>query len=384
MADSRQIESLILLVGSNPLPNYLAALALKPKKIHLVYSEATAAPKERLYQALQAELASGVAIDGDVFVEDPFSATAVGNTIRDLMARCKVAHLHYTGGTKVMSAHALKAFCEKGGRPEDASYLDEGKRRLRFDDGGSKSLEDGDVKLKLASILQLHGSTSKLRSRIDGGPQASDIQTIATAVLKRPQLASCLFGEKQRLEGGTFNEAKQQPCNTEPYGVPLSAAPIPADGMSKRCFDAWCKFLGGEWLEDWIGGKIDALALPNGAEIAVGVNCVRAGRPFEVDVAVIRGQRSYFISCTTDMTRDRCKSKAFEILVRAAHMGGDLARSALVSLLPNPIVEDLKSDIADTWGSNNTTRIFGLEDLRRWAGQYGSPDLGDLRTWLDS
>lgn len=37
----RQAEHLILLVGSNPLPNFLATSVLKPKSVQLVYSSET-------------------------------------------------------------------------------------------------------------------------------------------------------------------------------------------------------------------------------------------------------------------------------------------------------------------------------------------------------
>lgn len=388
MNDRERADSLILLVGSNPLPNYLAAMALKPSTIHLVYTDETERPKDRLHAALSADLGSSVTIDGDAFVDDPFSALAVGDKVRDLIAKCNAAHLHYTGGTKVMSAHALKAFYENAGRPENASYLDEAQTCLRFDGNlPSRSLSDCGVTLTLDRILQLHGITQKTRSSVNGGPGQTDFQAIATAVLQRPQLASCLYGEKKRLEDSSFSEAKETPCIANDHGVALSAPVIPPkEGMNKKCFDTWCKFIGGEWLEDWVATKIREVGLTGSAEIAVGVNCSRAGseRPFEVDVAVIRGQRSYFISCTTDMTRSICKSKAFEILVRARHMGGDLARSALVSLLPGNAVTELQEDVADAWGSANATRIFGLEDMKTWSGHYESQNLGSLKEWLDS
>jgi hypothetical protein len=387
MSGNRRIDSLILLVGSNPLPNYLAAMALRPSKIHLVHSGETKGPKDRLHVALSEDLGESATIDGDAFVDDPFSASVVGAKVHDLIAKCNAAHLHYTGGTKVMSAHALKAFYENGGRPEDASYLDEAQARLRFDGNlPSRSLSEYGVTLTLDRILQLHGVTQKTRSPVDGGPGQGDVQSIATAVFQRPQLASCLYGERKRLEDGSFSDAKATPCNTNDYGLAFSASVIPAEGMSKKCYEAWRDFIGGEWLEDWIAAKVRAIGLVNDPEITVGVNCTRDGtnRPFEVDVAVICAQRSYFISCTTDMTRSLCKSKAFEILVRSRHMGGDLARSALVSLLQGNVVTELQADIADAWGSANAARVFGLEDMKNWSGHYGSPNPGSLREWLES
>ena len=387
MTNHREVDSLILLVGSNPLPNYLAAMALKPSKIHLVYSQETEKPKDRLRAALIDDLGTGVQIDGDAYIDDPFSVSAVRDKIRDLMSAPHATHLNYTGGTKVMSAHALNAFYEKKGQPGHASYFDEGQRCLRFDDGNSRELLECGVQLRLDRILQLHGVTQKPRSTIEGGPNSADVLAIATAVLQRPQLASCLYGERKRLEDGSFKDAKEMPFDPSSYGLSLSAHVIPPnEGMIRKCFETWYKLLGGEWLEEHVARIVNELQLDNDPEIVTGINCERSDPEgkFEVDVAVIRGQRSYFISCTTDMTRSICKSKAFEILVRSRHMGGDLSRSALVSLLPSNVVEDLRKDIASAWGSNISTKIFGLEDVRKWSGHDGSPNLDGLREWLDS
>ncbi|MFW6114154.1 MAG: Card1-like endonuclease domain-containing protein [bacterium] len=387
MNEHDRLESLILLVGSNPLPNYLAAMALKPLTVHLVHSDETKRPKERLHVALKDDLGSGTTIDGDAYVDDAFSASVVTDKVRGLIESGSSAHLHYTGGTKVMSAHALKAFYKEGGQPASASYLDEEKVCVRFDDGRSTSLSDSGVSLTLDRILQLHGVTQKSRSLLEGGPGQDDVRSIATAVLQSPQLASCLYGEKRRLEDSSFSEAKATPCNASDRGLVLSAPVIPpAEGMTRKCYEAWRDFIGGEWLEEWVAAKVREIGLANDPEVTVGVNCTRdeTNRPFEVDAAVVRRQRSYFISCTTDMTRNLCKSKAFEILVRSRHMGGDLARSALVSLLPANIVVELQADIADAWGSANATRVFGLEDMKTWSGHYGSPNLGSLKDWLES
>lgn len=386
MAKDENVTDLILLVGSNPLPNYLAAMALKPAKIHLVHSEATVGPKKRLKIALEADLESIVEIDEDTFIADPFSASSVGEKIEELMRECNAPHLHYTGGTKVMSAHALKTFYENYNRPENASYVDEVQACLRFDSGFSRSLSEYGVFLTLDRILQLHGVKYKTRSEVDGGPCQKDVDSIASAVLRRPQLASCLHGERKRLEAGRLAEGKEMPLNPCDYELKFSVPCIPTETMKQRCFETWYKFIGGEWLEDCVTSLISNLNLDGNPEIVTGVNCDRPNGfgNFEVDVAIIRDQRSYFISCTTDMSRSLCKSKAFEIMIRSRHMGGDLARSALVSLLPNNIVEDLRVDISSAWGASNATEIFGIEDVRQWAGCYGSPDLSSLKNWLDS
>jgi hypothetical protein len=97
----------------------------------------------------------------------------------------------------------------------------------------------------------------------------------------------------------------------------------------------------------------------------------------------------YVLSCTTDSKKARCKSKLFEVAMRARQMGGDLARSALVCFLDGgdasgPYVDQLRSDIASLWEAPNVPAVFGLADLREWAGVGGKPNFASLREWLES
>lgn len=390
-------ESLILLVGSNPLPNYLAAMALKPTRIHFVYSSETEKPKDRLRDAIVADLKPGANMESDIRVSDASDASDVAGKVAGLMSEgADRVHLHYTGGTKVMSAHALHAFYKNDGRKPNASYLDEANVRLRFDDGRTSSLLDCGIPLSLERLLDLHGIVQKPRPHVDGGPTQSDIATIATAVLKDPALAKTFYDKSDRLKKlkDKPSKAHADPFDPAKYSIAFSVAKVPeTDDWSKERFKTWWRFLGGDWLEEWVAqcvGDIEIAGI-SASQVVAGINCIRleTGREFEVDAVAIRGQRSYFISCTTDQTLGLCKSKAFEIAARSRQMGGDLSRSALICLLhgddsKGKFVDQLRDDVADVWGATNTTRIFGLEDVRTWAGHYGSPNLDGLKEWLAS
>lgn len=140
-------KSLVVLVGSNPLPNYLAACALRPNCVALVYTEETKDAKDRLRRELARALGDHVAFD-ESFVKDATCVTTVRRALDALVSSNgdRDVLLNYTGGTKVMAAHARMAFSSSGGRPEHASYLDEGdshrQARLRFDHGKSEPLSD--------------------------------------------------------------------------------------------------------------------------------------------------------------------------------------------------------------------------------------------------
>ncbi len=397
-------RQLILLVGSNPLPNYLAACALEPSRIVLVYTKETEGAKARLQRELESKLDESVTVE-DEFVEDAACATTVRRALDPLMASDggQNIHLNYTGGTKVMAAHARLAFKQCGGLPAHASYLDEGdacvEARLRFDDQNSTPLslsERPKAELTLEVVLALHGVTYTPRHPKNPAPTVADAREILCKVLADVPLASILYCERQRLEDIGNPNKVTEPFRADLRGLSLSLQEFPTKeqldrfgngGERKSWFEQWCKFIGGEWLEEWLGAQIRVLNLTPKPEITVGVNSRRGEKKvkLEVDIAVIRGHRAYFISCTTDTTKGLCKSKLFEVAVRARQLGGDLARAALVSLADPSTVSALQSEIDDMWESSNKPRVFGLSDVRTWSDCEGKQaNLEKLKTWLES
>jgi hypothetical protein len=407
----RQGGKLVLLVGSNPLPNYLAACALRPNSLVLVCTVETEPAKNRLKQALRTalEYLDSNAITEHI-VEDAVSATAVHRAIDPLLGPPQAGvsegppavWLNYTGGTKVMAAHARMAFYERKIHPSLVSYLDEGgggrQPGLRFDDGTARLLaECGSVPLNLKTILELHGITHKPRQAKDPAPTPNDAHEILCKVLQGVGLARKLYCERKRLEQFTNpSNGTNAPFRVVEHGLTLSLQEFPTDEQLRAFanrrereswFEQWYKFIGGEWLEYWLGDQIDALKLAPAPELTVGFDAFRGERKAqnEVDIAVVRGFRSHFISCTTDSTKDLCKSKLFEVAVRSRQLGGDLARASIVCLADDKTVAALQADVDDLWGATNTTKVFGISDIRAWSECDGKqPNVHLLKEWLES
>ena len=410
-------KSLVVLVGSNPLPNYLSACALRPSRVALVYTEETKGAKDRLRRELARVLGEGVAFE-EAFVVDATCATTVRRVLDPLMSKDggREVLLNYTGGTKVMSAHARLAFCEAKGKQEYASYLDEGGKdksgkdhqpRLRFDNNTSKAFsESTDIPLTLSTVLALHGITHKSREAKSPAPTIDDAREILCKVLQDGALASKLYCERERLEKelkGKPAKAVDAPFRAGNYNLNLSLPEFPTSVQlaalenadeKKSWFKQWYSFIGGEWLEYWVEEQLRTLAselkLDPGRDLTVGVNAKRETAtkddpPMEIDIAIIRGYRSYFISCTTDTTKKLCKSKLFEIAVRSRQIGGDLARAALVCLADEQTVSALQTDIDDVWGASNTTKVFGRSAVRAWSDCDGKqPNRHSLKVWMES
>ena len=381
--NERRSEKLAVLVGSNPLPNYVAAMVLEPREVVFLYSPETQEPRDRLKTALEAK---GIGAR-EVCIDD---ATDV-RKIRDACKSVQVDHLHYSGGTKPMAAHA-RATIELA--ESQSSYLDERKGLLRFDDGYDIALADRDLGLTPDLVLALHGAVRiGTTTIVEGSPTESDCVSMCARILNEPALARSLFEAFRPEERGkSIMQAKNRPWIPSDHGIKLTVPKIPDSDWSRARYDGWDDFVTGGWLErrtaSLIRSSLGTLVAPE-----VGIHCKRdkpVATEFEIDVTLIRGHRLYVVSCTTEHKKKAlCKSKLFEVAMRARQMGGDLARSALVCLLDGSdargsYVEQLRSDIAGVWDAPNVPRVFGLADLREWAGTTGEPNLGSLRQWLDS
>jgi hypothetical protein len=381
---NRHANKLALLVGSNPLPNYLAAVMLAPREVVLVYSPKTRDPRDHLRAALERR---NITVS-EVCIDDATDA----RKIRDACAGLAVDHLHYSGGTKPMAAHARQA-CTLA--ESQATYLDERKGVLRFDDGYDIRLDQHELGLTLDLLLKLHGieRVAPTESEAEGAPTDDDLSSVALSILRNPKLADRVRQQlRPKDKPRSITEAQTARWRPEKDGFLLSASVIPDEDWTNARYKTWDEFLTGGWLEAWTARLIRTCLDGSTTAVDVNVHCRRA-RPspteFEIDVALIRGHRLHVVSCTTHQKKALCKSKLFEVAMRARQMGGDLARSALVSLLDGSdakgaYVDQLRADIASVWDAPNVPRVFGLADLREWAGTAGAPNLSSLKEWLDS
>jgi hypothetical protein len=350
-------DTLVLLVGSNTLPDYLAAATARPRRAILVFSRETEAPKDRLVGELQR---LGMDVE-ERLVGDAYSA-------RDVATCCALlppgAHLDYTGGTKVMAAQARLAF---GGPPAHASYVDERVGLWRLDDGTSTPLCVEGLDLDLC--CRLHGTRQDEAARprpLD--PTPDEAREIASAVVDDPSLVDRLYAWS-RLP---IAEARDSPLT-------VGSLRMPGGDWEGKDFKHWQSFLGGTWLDLWTRCVMHE-ARP---DASVRDNIVGRlgpdGRRFQLDVAAIRGHRLYAVSCTTDRKAEICKLKAFEVSVRARQLGGDLARWAVACLAESDVVEQIAGDIETDWVASNQPRVFGIGHLREWhAG-----DLRSLAEWME-
>ncbi len=156
---------LVLLAGTNPLPNYITALYCKDEYdiLCLIYSE----ENREIAQKSTFEYAENIkrqleqrGIKKEVFcipLNDVSSAREIERDLSKYKDKFKDAsiHLNYTGGTKVMAVHVHKFFSNHFNENSVFSYLDPRALRICFDDGENKKVEG--IHLTIDEILNLHG-----------------------------------------------------------------------------------------------------------------------------------------------------------------------------------------------------------------------------------
>lgn len=88
-------------------------------------------------------------------------------------------------------------------------------------------------------------------------------------------------------------------------------------------------------------------------------------KPFEVDIFILNGYQVCGISCTTSSKEAECKNKGFEVLHRVRQIGGEEAKTILITCLEDEKIEDFYKDIEDKTRSNsNEFLVLGIEDLK--------------------
>ncbi|MEW6227510.1 MAG: hypothetical protein AB1700_05355 [Bacillota bacterium] len=413
----RRRDALILLVGRNPIPNFVAAVVLQPRTLYVVFTNDTRDVKVRLARTLKACIKDWRPSDApddcfvDVHLTDACDIDEVRRVFRDYLPG-EIA-LHYTGGTKTMAAHVYHLWLtEKKGDPRFASYLDEASGSIRFDDGLTVDV-DGATPSSVEILADLHGlrdfKAQYLPGMLPSGlPSVNDAVTITKMAASDPNGIPLITNGLRRLlkEPSSSHDVAQPALDAF---ARLSYQSLSSEMRTEKLTQEWDAFIAyNSWLEVFAASCVAEASRDCESEGSVQGETVWnvrgrtvGGRDFQVDVAHCRGHRLYALSCTTSKPSNdalyKAKNKLFEVSFRAKQLGGDLARSALVCFLGSTLekgtnrvidqVSELQADVVAAYGSCDDTgyrlvphvpRVFGSKHIRAWL----EGDLSSLKEWL--
>lgn len=413
--DYYAMSDLILLIGTNPLPNYVAAkyfLDNHPdiKNIWLVYSEATKFQSSTLVYAESIEKVirnnfQGVN-NGFEFkflpLRDVDNAQLVRNDFQILISKLEqnaIVHLNYTGGTKVMVAHIHEMLSDQHHIKTEFSYLSPKSFRL-IDDNG-KCLSDDlrkTINLNFEDLISLHGFERINRDKIFPFENAVNIfgelidngeldtyYDIAKGGYRRSNYENnnkSLISDKKGLlkhrEAKTIAGSFLRVNNSLPEDYKLfndegSIKDEQSLFTDNELIKNIVKFFDGGWLEMYIY-KILSEELKSYSQLKIYNNWqirkpnwekINPNLNFELDVIIMYGYQLCGISCTTDRKKSICKSKGFEIILRTEQIGGDESKTIFVTLAEDNTVAELQEELSIETGSTENILVLGKNDLRK-------------------
>jgi hypothetical protein len=379
MIDKSELErfktnNLFLLMGTNPLPNYVAAkLLLAPEGcIYFVHTSETNKITDKLIEILK--LKRGQTCE-KIPIEDADSSN-VFSQISHYSEGKKDIGLNYTGGTKIMSVHAYRAI-EKNCPNAVFSYLDARELSMRI----SKLNEPLPypypvnllVTLSFSNLLSMHGYTLKKE------PKKDPIQPEVAADLAGVPIDNLRCWCNYNLRSGPGTPIKKKKSQRKE----LLEAKLPNDpclsGIRLRCntlgelSEKWkmdivelAEWLDGKWLEHYTLWAINEIA--STCDINdVGLGIEPKEKKFEFDVAAMRGYQLFAISCSTESKKGMLKQKLFEAYIRARQMGGEEARVGLVCCAspdnPESNPDKIEQELQVEWEAKDKIRVFGADSL---------------------
>ncbi len=402
--DVYRSDHLFLLIGTNPLPNYVVArlLAQRNATVYLLHSDgAEGSPSTKgIAEQLEISLCKkrpdvtvvlrGISDSDSLKIED--TVERIMQHIYDKNSQASVG-LNYTGGTKPMAIHSYRVLERKF--PHTVfSYLDPRKLALRIDGRGAQGLqlfylvkEDGllrAVGMSLSELASLHGYTLPETRKT---PEHPDLYRALVEVHSNKQSFHEWRGrydKKSKSKGwlrtrpleklptrdayphlDPIIEAFDTLCGGKGCGTPELIARL----FGFDSLDSCHKWFNGGWLEEYTLKAVKTAAIANGKIHSYGINLKPkppANRPddanFELDVAVMLGYQLFAISCiATEHANAETKKHLFEVFVRARQLGGDEARIGLVCCVEDPT--KLRDQVAREWDAKGKIWVFGRSAL---------------------
>lgn len=350
----KNFTDLILLIGTNPLPNYVVAKYFLQNndnlnRIWLVYSEgqssigqnSTKEVAERIKGVIKKEFSKRNLKFLHIPIGDVSLARGIKYDLEDKIGYLddrddRTFHLNYTGGTKSMAVHSYRTLEELLGRRCSFSYLDGREHKLKFDDGAPKTNDlRFEISISLENLLDLHG-----HKKDDGKPQ-KDFSHIVEE-----------FKEKVETEKKVDESV--------------------IDTLKTKAGE-------GDWFEEYVYGEIMCMIEKDpklnkrykNDEIFITRNLYSkkeqetlGKKNFELDLLIINGYQVCGISCTVSKKHGACKNRGFEVIHRANQIGGEEAKSILITCLPSGEKRAFADDLEDISGSSQgNLLVLGLSDL---------------------
>lgn len=365
---------LIFTVGTNPLPVWVAWYHLKdtltaPISVRFVYTQGTEAEKNRLVQYCQG------ANFGNHIQTSPGNPGAVRRDVEVILNNLEDntnLHVHYTGGTKVMSVETVAAL-EYGlwdGIASETSYLDPrgSSGPTIVDSNGNALVSDTRVSVPpdLTRVANLNGFTL--------GPFVHQYWKAGEVVREEcpvPAILDDQQQEKGRNVLTTMNNQGHRNINSTHFEYAAYVA-----------------------LKEALERIKTNNTLRKNYQLFHSVNVRRTGAAqtdshFELDVVAVSGYQILVVSCTLETRHPAgqtqqavIKRKGMEAILRARQLGGDEAHAIVLCSADRNNTGRVERELYDEMGSTGTPlQIWGSDKWRQLSDNFYKYLRNDLH-WM--
>ncbi|HAA83372.1 MAG: Uncharacterized protein XD67_0890 [Thermodesulfobacterium commune] len=412
-------KALVLLIGTNPLANYIIPLYFKTfhnyRNFVFIFSEDNQVQKGTQIYAERVKNLLHLHPD-QVFLVPLKDIGNVQQILEDLdtvgiWEQFDEVHLNYKPGTKPMVVgvyNFLKNFYQTR---FSASYLDTRRFKIVYDSGDIFPVL-GDLRnylfLDIKTLLKLSLYEKLKADSWEDFKFKETLQTIKKVVIEENRIEEFLswlenpFRRIFKNDKDLFKTAKRfkehlkKPeirsfIETLETSTPdfvweiLESLPedkkltegrslwVPPENLGKEALKQRVKdsieFLDGLWLEWYVYGelkeKLEDLGLKEKMQFGLSLKAQKDSKPFELDLFIINGYQLIGISITTEDRSNICKLKGFEIIHRVKQIGGEEGRAFLITGLPQEKVKETQKDLSFVDGSlESKIVIYGREDWK--------------------
>ena len=413
--DDPNLDCLIILVGTNPLPVYVSAMAMagESTQIFLLHSKETSEFSSNIKKELSIKLLDKNIVEHEITASEPSNIREKINCILDPIDNEAKVAVNYTGGTKPMAAVAYHTIKEKFPNAY-FTYLDAKSLSLIIEQkmqANDETIPLSDrLSLEFSSLLALHGYEILINEKNNVPIHVDTCQEIVSHLVSnsnawrdwcdrnirrmkplpdgwKSELRKHLPLAKEISEE-TFDSAEDFllwsgsdelqsegrlkkiviPSNFTFSNIFYSIKPYREDCTLGEFIDKdnfknagqLAKFLDGGWLEHYT-----LYSLKKESGILEAMINIESKHPnphtFELDVVAMKGYQLFVISCTTSSERGLNKSKLFEAFARSRQIGGEEARFGIVSAYP--AAASLENELREQWQSETAIKVFGLDHL---------------------
>lgn len=384
-------KTLVVLIGTNPLPNYVVAKYYIEDKqynqVVLIYTKeeptfgqaSTIEFSTNIKYLLELEY-KNISID-KIEILNASNAAQIKKDLNDnsllesSLEKAQEITFNYTGGTKSMSVHSYNYFSEKYTKCV-FSYLNPRKDELVLE---SKNNENkiittikpdvsSAVKISFVTLVKLHGYEYTIEPKIN-----TDLETAingyiyySTGTLDNQKCKTIhddlikMFGKNDSIE--SVQKFKEQINRIRNLKIENSIQNLinilPKKYQFHDSFSLitnasdvyqWVKyFIKNRDYEFYIFNILQEIMneIPTFYdEIQINVFPNKSGVLFELDVVVIKGYKLFAISVTRHTTKMQIKHKGFEVLHRARQIGGEEAKVILFCSSNPSIDNEIKTEL---------------------------------------